>query len=125
MARWSSSSAVRSSAASSKGRASSRPDAASRTPAVTAPRSAASPTVPALKAILGKEDQIPAQARERAKVVAAKHVEGVRAAHKAGVRIAAGTDSGTPFNRHEAYALELKYLTEAGLSREEALVAAT
>src|SRR5438132_11195469 len=50
------------------------------------------PTFSALRAILGKEDQIPAQARERAKVVAAKHVEGVRAAHKAGVRIAAGTD---------------------------------
>ena len=49
----------------------------------------------------------------------------MRAAHRAGVRIAAGTDSGTPFNRHEAYAFELKYLTEAGLSREEALVAAT
>jgi len=83
------------------------------------------PTFSALRAILGKEDQIPAQARERAKVVSTKHVEGVRAAHKAGVRIAAGTDSGTPFNRHEAYALELTYLTEAGLSREEALVAAT
>ena len=83
------------------------------------------PTFSALKAILGKEDQLPAQARERAKSVAAKHVEGVRAAHKAGVRIAAGTDSGTPFNRHEAYAFELVYLTEAGLSREEALVAAT
>jgi imidazolonepropionase-like amidohydrolase len=83
------------------------------------------PTFSALKAILGKEDQLPAQARERARAVAAKHVEGVRAAHKAGVRIAAGTDSGTPFNRHEAYALELTYLTEAGLSREEALLAAT
>jgi imidazolonepropionase-like amidohydrolase len=83
------------------------------------------PTFSALKAILGKEDQLPAQARERARVVAAKHVEGVRAAHKAGIRIAAGTDSGTPFNRHENYALELQYLTEAGLSREQALIAAT
>jgi imidazolonepropionase-like amidohydrolase len=83
------------------------------------------PTFSALKAILGKEDQLPAQARERARSVAATHVEGVRAAHKAGVRIAAGTDSGTPFNRHENYALELTYLTEAGLTREEALVAAT
>ncbi|HKW78338.1 MAG TPA: amidohydrolase family protein [Candidatus Limnocylindria bacterium] len=83
------------------------------------------PTFSALKAILGKEDQIPEQARERAKVVAAKHLEGVRAAHKAGIRIAAGTDSGTPFNRHDRYALELGYLTDVGLSREQALVAAT
>jgi imidazolonepropionase-like amidohydrolase len=83
------------------------------------------PTFSALKAILGKEDKIPAQALERAKVVAAKHFEGVRAAHKAGVRIASGTDSGTPFNRHEDYARELRYLTEVGLTRLEALVAAT
>ena len=57
--------------------------------------------------------------------MAAKHQEGVRAAHKAGVRIATGTDAGTPFNTHERFALELVYLTEAGLSRTEALAAAT
>jgi len=83
------------------------------------------PTFSALKAIIGNEDKIPAQAMERAKVVAAKHQEGVRAAHKAGVRIASGTDSGTPFNRHADYARELLYLTEVGLTRLEALVAAT
>ncbi|MDO8506702.1 MAG: amidohydrolase family protein, partial [Candidatus Limnocylindria bacterium] len=83
------------------------------------------PTFSALHAIIGNEDKLPARVLERAKVVAAKHHEGVRAAHKAGVRIAAGTDSGTPFNRHETFALELRYLTETGLSREEALVAAT
>ncbi|MEK7863329.1 MAG: amidohydrolase family protein [Chloroflexota bacterium] len=83
------------------------------------------PTFSALHAILGHEDVLPEQVRERARSVASKHHEGVRAAHKAGVRIAAGTDAGTPFNRHEAYALELRYLHETGLSREEALVAAT
>ena len=62
---------------------------------------------------------------ERARLVATKHQEGVRAAHKAGVRIATGTDAGTPFNTHERFALELVYLTEAGLSRTEALAAAT
>ena len=46
-------------------------------------------------------------------------------AHKTGVRIATGTDAGTPFNTHERFALELIYLTEAGLSRTEALAAAT
>jgi imidazolonepropionase-like amidohydrolase len=83
------------------------------------------PTFSALKAIIGNEEKIPAQALERAKVVAAKHQEGVRAAHKAGVRIASGTDSGTPFNHHERYALELRFLTEVGLTKTEALVAAT
>jgi len=62
---------------------------------------------------------------ERARLVATKHQEGVRAAHTVGVRIATGTDAGTPFNTHERFALELIYLTEAGLSRTEALVAAT
>jgi imidazolonepropionase-like amidohydrolase len=62
---------------------------------------------------------------ERARLVATKHQEGVRAAHRAGVRIAAGTDAGTPFNTHERFALELVYLTEAGLSPAEALAAAT
>jgi len=61
----------------------------------------------------------------RAREVAAKHHDGVRAAHRAGVRIAAGTDAGTPFNRHERFALELRYLNETGLSKEESLVAAT
>lgn len=83
------------------------------------------PTFSALRAILGHEEALPIQARERARVVAAKHQEGLRAAHKAGVRIAAGTDSGTPFNQHEAFGLELAYLHEVGLSREETLVAAT
>ncbi len=83
------------------------------------------PTFSALRRILDNGSALPARVMERARIVAAKHQEGVRAAHKAGVRIAAGTDAGTPFNTHERFALELVYLTEAGLSRTEALVAAT
>lgn len=83
------------------------------------------PTFSALHAILENAASLNERVVERARVVAAKHHEGVRAAHKAGVRIAAGTDAGTPFNRHERYALELRYLSETGLSIEEALVAAT
>ncbi|HEY6202298.1 MAG TPA: amidohydrolase family protein [Candidatus Limnocylindria bacterium] len=83
------------------------------------------PTFSALRRILDNSSKLPARVMERARVVATKHQEGVRAAHKAGVRIAAGTDAGTPFNTHERFALELVYLTEAGLSRTEALAAAT
>lgn len=83
------------------------------------------PTFSALRRIIENGDALPARVMERARLVAAKHQEGVRAAHKAGVRIATGTDAGTPFNTHERFALELVYLTEAGLSRTEALVAAT
>ena len=46
-------------------------------------------------------------------------------AHKAGVRIATGTDAGAPFTRHDRFAMEPALLAECGLSAEEALVAAT
>ena len=83
------------------------------------------PTFSALRRILDNASALPARVMERARVVATKHQEGVRAAHKAGVRIAAGTDAGTPFNTHERFALELIYLTEVGLSPTGALAAAT
>lgn len=83
------------------------------------------PTFSALRRIIDNAGALPARVTERARLVATKHQEGVRAAHKAGVRIAAGTDAGTPFNTHERFALELVYLAEAGLSRTEALIAAT
>jgi imidazolonepropionase-like amidohydrolase len=83
------------------------------------------PTFSALRRIIENGAALPARVMERARLVATKHQEGIRAAHKAGVRIATGTDAGTPFNTHERFALELVYLTEAGLSRTEALAAAT
>ena len=83
------------------------------------------PTFSALHAIIDNTAKLPDRVMARAREVAAKHHEGVRAAHKAGVRIAAGTDAGTPFNKHERFALELRYLSETGLTREGALAAAT
>ncbi|HET8568704.1 MAG TPA: amidohydrolase family protein [Candidatus Limnocylindria bacterium] len=83
------------------------------------------PTFSALHGILDHAAELPATTVERARAAAERHHEGVRAAHRAGVRIAAGTDAGTPFNRHEQYARELRYLTDVGLTKTEALVAAT
>jgi imidazolonepropionase-like amidohydrolase len=83
------------------------------------------PTFSALRRIIDNGDALPARVMQRARVVAAKHQEGIRSAHRAGISIAAGTDAGTPFNTHERFALELLYLAEVGLSRAEALVAAT
>ncbi len=83
------------------------------------------PTFSALRRIIDNGSALPDRVMERARLVATKHQEGIRSAQKAGVRIAAGTDAGTPFNTHERFALELVYLAEAGLSRTEALVAAT
>src|SRR5439155_20089098 len=62
---------------------------------------------------------------ERTRAVAERHREGVRAAYKAGVRIATGTDAGASFTRHDRSAVELQLLAECGLSTMEALSAAT
>ena len=83
------------------------------------------PTFAALHGILEHASELPALTVERCKAAAERHHEGVRAAHKAGVRIAGGTDAGTPFNPHAAYAKELRYLNETGLTREESLAATT
>jgi imidazolonepropionase-like amidohydrolase len=44
---------------------------------------------------------------------------------KSGLRIAAGTDAGTPFNPHGDLAAELKLMVDYGLRPADAIVAAT
>lgn len=83
------------------------------------------PTFMALHSILDNAGVLPERVVARARSVAARHQEGMRAAYRAGVRIAAGTDAGTPFNTHGAFARELAYLNEIGMTKEEALAAAT
>jgi imidazolonepropionase-like amidohydrolase len=53
------------------------------------------------------------------------HRRSVRMAHEAGVKIAFGTDCGTPFNRPGENAIELRYMVECGLSPSDALQSAT
>jgi imidazolonepropionase-like amidohydrolase len=53
------------------------------------------------------------------------HRKSVTMAHRAGVKIAFGTDCGTPFNRPGENALELGYMVECGISPSEALQMAT
>lgn len=60
---------------------------------------------------------------EKARMVAEAHVESVRKAHAAGVRIAMGTDCGV--GPHGTNLDELRYLTDTGLSPIEALHATT
>jgi imidazolonepropionase-like amidohydrolase len=45
--------------------------------------------------------------------------------HRAGVKVAAGTDAGTPFNRHGENAKELELMVNAGLKPIEAITCAT
>jgi imidazolonepropionase-like amidohydrolase len=70
-------------------------------------------------------DELPAYAVRKTNEVYDAHRESFAAALNAGVRIAAGTDAGTPFNHHDMFAHELLLMTELGMSAEEALLSAT
>jgi len=68
---------------------------------------------------------IPRHIAEKAESAIHAHVSGFKAAHKAGVRLAMGTDSGVPFTRHGNNLDELQHLVEMGLSPQEAIRVAT
>lgn len=52
--------------------------------------------------------------------------ENIRKAWRAGVKIAGGSDAGTPYNRHENYAYEVELMsTVLGMTPQQALTAAT
>lgn len=87
------------------------------------------PTLAAVKNILrGHEDGepgIPDYVVEKSKRVYSRHQESFKLYYKAGGKIAMGTDSGTPFNRHGENAMELEYMHEMGMSHRDALHAST
>ena len=68
----------------------------------------------------------PTWAIEKAQVVAEAMRANILRAYRAGVKIAGGSDAGTPFNFHENYAYEIELMhTLLGMSPHEALHAAT
>ena len=73
----------------------------------------------------GTASGIPPYAVAKAESVLAQHRASVRRAHEVGVKIAMGTDCGTPFNAAGRNALELELMTQNGLSPAEALMATT
>jgi imidazolonepropionase-like amidohydrolase len=84
------------------------------------------PTLHAPRAVIAAAEAglpIPESSVEKARTVAAAHVDSVRRAHQAGVRIAMGTDCGV--GAHGTNLEELELMTEAGLSPIEALHATT
>lgn len=68
---------------------------------------------------------VPAYMVEKSDRAREAHRESFRRAVRAGVRIAMGTDAGTPFNRHGANAEEIALMVECGMSPADALLAAT
>jgi imidazolonepropionase-like amidohydrolase len=72
----------------------------------------------------GSEFGVPTFMIEKARRAMDSHLDSFRRAREAGVRIAAGNDGGTPFNRADNLAGELEHMVAAGMSCVEALVTA-
>jgi imidazolonepropionase-like amidohydrolase len=85
------------------------------------------PTLIAVDQIVnnGARRGIPEWVVRKAESESGHHRESFAAAVKSGMRIAAGTDAGTPFNPHGDLALELERMVEFGLPPMLALIAAT
>jgi imidazolonepropionase-like amidohydrolase len=73
----------------------------------------------------GEKSGIPSFIIEKTAKVKDAHVASIKKAHKAGITIASGADSGTPFNLHGENLKELELLVGIGLSPMEAIVSAT
>lgn len=73
----------------------------------------------------GTKKGVPAFAVEKSKLVTKTHFRSIRKAHQAGVPVAAGTDAGTPYNRHGENLNEMELLIKTGFTPMEAIVAAT
>ena len=73
----------------------------------------------------GADAGIPAYAVEKGELVLEDHIASYEAALAAGVRVAMGTDQGTPLNRPGENAQEAVRMAEHGLSPGAALLAAT
>jgi imidazolonepropionase-like amidohydrolase len=68
---------------------------------------------------------IPDWAVNKAKEIADYPPKSLMMCYRAGVKVAAGTDAGTPFNRHGENAKELELMVAAGLKPIEAITCAT
>ena len=84
------------------------------------------PTCSALLNIIDNADAgIPDYAVEKSRRLGDHHKASIMKFHRAGGRLAMGTDAGTPFNYHGRNADELRHLVAYGINPADALVAAT
>lgn len=73
----------------------------------------------------GEASGIPPYVVEKCKIQAITHFDGFTAAYKAGVKVIAGTDAGTPFNYQDDMASEFIKMHELGMSVKDVIVSAT
>ncbi len=85
------------------------------------------PTMLAVDGIIrnGRARGIPAWVVDKAEAGAQQQRKSFAAAVASGMRIAAGTDAGTPFNPHDNLSAELALMVQHGLTAMQAVVAAT
>jgi imidazolonepropionase-like amidohydrolase len=83
------------------------------------------PTLSGVECALAHGDELAPWLRTKSQAVVEDRAASFRRAHAAGVRFAAGTDAGTPFNPHGGLPQEIALMAEVGLSPAEALIAAT
>ena len=83
------------------------------------------PTISAIRGMVDHPDEVPAYAVEKASSLAELAHDAFRRALRAGVRIACGTDAGTPFNPHGNTPFEIVRMVGWGMTPLQALRAAT
>jgi imidazolonepropionase-like amidohydrolase len=83
------------------------------------------PTISAIRGIVDHADEVPAYAVEKATALVELARAGFRRSLRGGVRIACGTDAGTPFNPHGNALLEIVRMVEWGMTPLQAMRSAT
>ncbi|WP_313691040.1 metal-dependent hydrolase family protein [Halorarum halobium] len=83
------------------------------------------PTLSAPYHIVRNVEAATEDVRRKTEHVYERHIDSFRRAVEAGVRIAGGTDAGTPFNMHGGNAAEVAFMSEYGMTTSEAIEAMT
>ncbi len=83
------------------------------------------PTLAAMYWIYVNPDKVPDYVIRKVKGAFDAHKDTFLRAYKAGVKIALGTDAGTPFNEHDMTAYEMVLMTQAGMSNWDAIKTGT
>ena len=83
------------------------------------------PTISAIRGIVDHADEVPAYAVEKATALVELAREGFRRSLRGGVKIACGTDAGTPFNPHGNTLFEIVRMVEWGMTPLQAMRSAT
>jgi len=83
------------------------------------------PTISAIRGIIDHPDEVPAYAVEKATALVDLAGDAFRRSIRTGVKIACGTDAGTPFNPHGSAPLEIVRMVEWGMTPLQAMRSAT